>query len=229
MEVFRFVLSLLEAARLVKGKTIAVDATTLEANAAMRSIVRRDTGEAWDAYIRRLAEEEGIEKPADEDAKRLDRKWKKRVSNREWVSKTDPSARIMRMKDGRTHLAYKEEHAVDLETDAVVAVKVLPADQGDADELLGCAVQAELELADAGHEGSIQEVVTDRGYHKAETLADCAQAGVRTYIPERKQRGKRTWTEKPETWWRAFFANRRRVKGRRGGDTVPVRHRSGHR
>jgi transposase len=214
--VFRFVLGMLEEAGLLRGRTLAVDTTTLEANAAMRSIVRRDTGEGWAEYIRRLAQEDGIENPTDEDARRHDRKRKKKVSNSEWVSETDPEAKIAKMKDGRTHLAYKASHAVDLQSDAVVSVEIHPADVGDAQTLVELTCAAERELAEAGHEAPLQEVVADKGFHSAQALAECAAEGIRTYIPEPRSRGRRRWQGKPRAWREAVLGNRRRMKGTRG-------------
>ena len=131
---FQFVLQVAETKGLLKGKTIAVDSTTLEANAAMKSIVRRDTGEDWKAYVKRLMQEEGVieagEEPTVEEIARFDRKRKdKKVSNREWQSETDPDSRIAKMKDGRTHLAYKAEHAVDLESELILAAPVYHANE----------------------------------------------------------------------------------------------------
>ncbi len=124
-QVFAFVLSLVEAHGLLKGKTVGVDSTLLEANAAMKSIVRKDTGEDWEAYVRRLAEAEGVEIHNDNDLRKFDRKRKgKKTSNTEWESPSDPDARIMKMKKGYTHLSYKQEHVVDLETEVVLAVEV---------------------------------------------------------------------------------------------------------
>ena len=109
---------------LLKSKTVCIDATTLEANAAMRSIVRRDTGEGYEEFLRRLAEESGIATPTREQLAKLDRKCVKKGSNNDWVNPHDPEAEITQLKDGRTHLAYKAEHAVDLETGTVIAVTV---------------------------------------------------------------------------------------------------------
>ena len=134
-EVFTWVLGVLADRGLLQGKRIAIDATTLEANAAMRSIVRRDTGESYEEFLRGLAKASGIETPTREDLARLDRKRKKRTSNKEWKSPADEDARIAKMKDGRTHLAHKTEHAVDLDTGAVVAVTLQGADQGDTTTL----------------------------------------------------------------------------------------------
>ena len=213
--VFCFVLECAQEHGLLRGKTVAVDATFLEANAAMKSIVRRDTGENWGEYIKRLAEEEGVENPSDDDARRLDRKRKKSVSNEDWVSKTDPESRIMKMKDGRTHLAYKAEHAVDLDTDIVVAASIYRADHSDYDSAANTLDDANEHLAAVDEELAIEEVVADKGYHKAETLLECEQREIRTYIPERRASGRRNWKNKPTGTEHAFRANRRRVRGPR--------------
>jgi hypothetical protein len=141
--VFRWLLELLAEKGLLKGKTIRIDATTLEANAAMRSIVRRDTGEGYEDFLRRLAQESGIETPTREQLAKLDRKRAKKGSNEDWVNPHDPEAGITKLKDGRTHLAYKAEHAVDLETGAVVAVTVATGDAGDTATILETLPQAE--------------------------------------------------------------------------------------
>ena len=213
--VFRFVLECAQEQGLLKGKTVAVDATFLEANAAMKSIVRRDTGEGWGEYIKRLAEEEGVENPSDEDARRLDRKRKKSVSNEEWVSKTDPESRIAKMKDGRTHLAYKAEHAVDLDTDIVIAASIYRADHSDYDSAAVTLDDANEHLAAVDADLAIEEAVLDKGYHKVETLVECEQRGIRSYIPERKSSGRRKWKDKPAGSEHAFRANRRRIRGPR--------------
>jgi len=213
--VFRFVLECAQEQGLLKGKTVAVDATFLEANAAMKSIVRRDTGENWGEYIKRLAEEEGVENPSDEDARRLDRKRKKSVSNEDWVSKTDPDSRIAKMKDGRTHLAYKAEHAVDLDTDLVIAASIYRADHSDYDSLAVTLDDANEHLAAVDENLSIREAVMDKGYHKTDTLVECEQREIRTYIPERKASGRRKWKDKSAAHKHAFRANRRRVRGPR--------------
>src|SRR3974377_1259240 len=129
-EVFTWVLGVLADRGLLQGQRIAIDATTLEANAAMRSIVRRDTGESYEEFLRGLAKASGIEPPSREDLARLDRKRKKRMSNKEWESPAEEDARIAKMKDGRTHLAHKAEHAVDLDTGGVGAVTLAGADEG---------------------------------------------------------------------------------------------------
>jgi transposase len=225
-EVFGWVLGVLADRGLVKGKRIAIDATTLEANAAMRSIVRRDTGKSYEEFLRGLAKASGIETPSREDLARLDRKRKKRMSNKEWASPADGDARITKMKDGRTHLAHKAEHAVDLDTGAVVAVTLQGADLGDTvtvDATLSEAGMAVAELV--GREAEqhpedkpkinvegIEELVADKGYHSGAVLERVKSCEVRTYIPEKKQEGKRHWEGKAEEQ-QAVYQNRQRVRG----------------
>ncbi len=215
-KVFVFVLSLLEDHGLLRGKAVAIDATTLEANAAMKSIVRKDSGEDWKEYLQGLAKAEGIENPTDEDLRRLDRGRKdKKVSNEQWESPTDPDSRIAKMKDGRTHLAYKAEHAVDLASEAIVAATVTFADKSDPQSAPVTLSLAEANLVLAGSETKIAEAVMDKGYHDNGLLAGLAERGVRTYIPERRQKS-RCWTDKPVEYEQAFRANRRRVRGNKG-------------
>lgn len=215
-KVFMFVLSLLEGKGLLRGKTVAIDATTLEANAAMKSIVRKDTGEDWKEYLQGLAQAEGIQNPTEEDLRRLDRARKdKKVSNEQWESPTDPDSRIAKMKDGRTHLAYKAEHAVDVVSEAILATTVTFADKSDPESAEATLSLAEANLVLAGSENEIEEAVMDKGYHDVGWLAALAKRGVRTYIPERRQKTRR-WTDKPIEHERAFRANRRRVRGNKG-------------
>ena len=225
--VLGWVLSVLAEHGLLRGKTIGIDATTLEANAALRSIVRKDTGESYEQFLRKLAEESGIETPTRAQLARLDRKRPKKGSNEEWTHPHDPDARITKMKDGRTHLAHKAEHAVDMETGAVVAVTIQPANAGDtqtvhetleqAAEHIGAVAEAINDAADAElvqPDGPV-EVVGDKGYHSRDTLREIAEAGVRTYISE-PERGRQRWAgQRAEQ--HAVYANRRRVKGERGG------------
>ena len=154
--VFDWVLALIAEAGLVKGDRIGVDASTMEANAALRNIVRRDTGEGYREMLEHLAQESGIETPTADDLARLDRKRKgKKLSNQDWVSKSDPEAKIAKMKDGTTHLAYKPEHAVDLDTGAVVAAELHPADEGDTTTLCKtlAVAEANLKAVDGGPDG----------------------------------------------------------------------------
>ena len=217
-KVFVFVLGLLEQKGLLRGKTVALDATTLEANAAMKSIVRKDTGEGWKEYLRGLAKADGLENPTEEDLIRMDRKRKdKKVSNQQWESPTDPDSRITKMKDGTTHLAYKAEHAVDLRSEAIVATTVTFANKSDAQSAPATLALAEANLVLAGSETQVEEAVADKGYHDNGLMSDLSARGIRTYIPEKRQKN-RHWTDKPQEYQRAFRANRRRMrtdKGRR--------------
>ncbi|HXY51094.1 MAG TPA: transposase [Terriglobales bacterium] len=228
-EVFGWVLGRLADGGLLKGKRVAIDATTLEANAAMRSIVRRDTGESYEEFLRGLARASGMETPTREDLARLDRKRKKRMSNQEWKSPADGDARIAKMKDGRTHLAHKAEHAVDLDSGAVVAVTLQPADQGDTTTVDETLSEAGLAVAEQiGREaelrpdekpkvnvGGIEEVVADKGYHSAAVVERVTGYEVRSYIPEPKPQGQRHWEGKREQQ-QAVYGNRRRVRGEYG-------------
>ena len=153
--VFTWVQERLAAAGLLKGRTVAIDATTLEANAAMRSIVRRDTGETYQEFLTRLATESGITTPTREALARLDRRRKKRTSNTDWHTPSDPDAKITKMKDGRTHLAHKAEHAIDLDSGALVAVTLHGADVGDTTSL-GDTVVAAIEQAAAAQAGTVR-------------------------------------------------------------------------
>jgi transposase len=216
-QVFLFVLEVAAEQGLLRGRTVAVDATTLEANAAMKSIVRKETGEDWKEYLRRLAEEAGIENPTDEQLRRFDKKRKgKKVSNKEWQSSSDPDSRIVKMKDGRTHLAYKAEHVVDLDTDLVLTAEIYPADQADSETILTSVDAAQAKIDRVDGETDIQEAVADKGYHKAETLVELSvERGIRTYIPEPDRPHRRSWKDKPEGQQAAVYANRRRVRGDR--------------
>lgn len=228
-QVFGWVVGMLADAGLVKGKRVGIDATTLEANAALRSIVRRDNGESYEDFLKGLAHESGIETPTREDLARLDRKRKKKGSNEDWVNPHDPDARITKMKDGRTHLAHKAEHAVDMETGAVVTVTLQEADLGDTTtvkETLAEAGERVAELIEREAEatpleqpqvnlGGIEEVVADKGYHSGPVLEEMQAAGIRTYIPEKKQTGKRHWVGK-ENQQQAVYANRQRLQRPKG-------------
>ena len=215
--VFAFVLGLAQEKGLTLGKTVGVDATPLEANAALKTLVRRDSGDDYKAYLRQLAAAEGLEDPTDEELRRFDKKRKgKKLSNAEWVSPADPDSKITKMKDGTTHLAYKAEHVVDLKTELVLAAEIHPADQADSATVATSVATAELNLARADSPAEIDEVTADKNYHKLATLADFAAADYRTYIPETEQPYEHTWADKPAEQQRAYRNNRRRVRGRRG-------------
>jgi DDE family transposase len=214
---------------LISGKTAGVDSTTLEANAAMKSIVRRDTGENWQEYVTRLMKEEGViepeAEPTDEEVRRYDKSRKdKKVSNQEWVSSTDPESRITQMKDGRTHLAYKAEHVVDLKSDLVLGAEIYKADQGDPQTLVDSVMEAKVNLSEAGSSAQIREVPADKGYHAAATLELCDACSLRTYIPEPKRKHALKWEGKSSEYQRCVYNNRRRV--RRGKSKALQRLRS---
>jgi transposase len=217
--VFTWILQVLATADLIKGQTIGIDATTLEANAALRSIVRRDSGETYQDFLTRLAQASGIETPTRADLARLDRKRPKKGRNKDWRHPHDPDARITKMKDGRTHLAHKAEHAVDMETGAIVGVTVQGADQGDTTTIAETVTTAAEELeavavATDGETAVIDEIVADKGYHSNQVLVDLAALDLRTYIAE-PARGRRRWKHKAAAR-DAVYANRRRIRGRRG-------------
>jgi len=215
-EVFTFVLELAEKQGFFRGKLAGIDATLLEANAAMKSIVRRDTGDDWKDYVKKLAAEEGVEIKDDDDLRRFDRKRKnKKVSNKDWGSATDPDSRIMRMKDGRTHLSYKAEHAIDLETDLAIAAEIYFGDESDGNTIARTARRAQEQVSQIAGEDLLRDIVADKGYHTAQTLVDLGDQGLRTYFPEREDGYERRWTDKPEEQEKAYRANRRRVLGKR--------------
>ena len=224
-QIFTWVLERLAQGGLIKGKTIGVDSTTLEANAAMKSIVRRDTGESYTAYLKRLAEAEGVEASDHQAVRRMDRKRAKKMSNQDWESPSDGEAEITKLKDGRTALAYKAENAVDMETGAIVAVTRhggATADTATVKETVieaGIAVAGLIAEKTVGgkyevHPGGVQEVVADKGYHSNDVAVELTEFGVRTYIAE-PDRGSRNWDGK-EPAKKAVYANRRRLQGPRG-------------
>lgn len=227
-EVFTWVLKRLAEKGLLKGKTLGIDATTLEANAAMRSIVRRDTGDSYNEFLTKLAQASDIATPTREDLAKIDKKRKNKASNDDWMNPNDPDAKVAQMKDGRTHLAHKAEHAVDLQTGAIVAVTLQGADLGDTTTLWNTmeeSVENLREVTDDPRtapcvEGKIiAEVVADKGYHSNDTCRDMKDAEVRTYISE-PDRGRRVWVDddghRKSAEQAAVYANRRRVRGQRG-------------
>ena len=220
--IFTWTLGVLDSAGLIKGKTIGVDGTTLEANAAMKSIVRRDDARSYEEFMMDLAKTSGIETPTREDLARIDRKRKKKTSNDDWFNPNDPDAKVTKMKDGRTHLGHKQEHAVDMATGAVVAVTLQGANQGDTSTIEGTLEAAEANLAGArehaGDDSKMDdepaEVVGDKGYHSKMVVLALRLLGWRSYIAE-PRRGRQKW--KGEAAERdAVYANRRRKNGERG-------------
>ena len=224
--VMKWVLKILRKHGLADGQSVCIDATTLQANASMKSLVRRDTGLGYDEYLRQLAQAEGIENPTKEQRLRLDRKRKKKTSNEDWTNPNDPSARITKMKDGRTKLAYKAEHAVDLASGALLAVTVQPADRGDTKSYTETLDAAQRE-ANQSHSDGMEEVVMDKGYHSGAVMVDLAKREIRSYVPEPK-RGKRRWAGQAEQQ-RCVYANRRRVRANRSKRLQKLRGELGER
>jgi len=242
-QAFVSILGIVEQKGLLCGRVSGVDSTFLRADASMKTIVRRDTKESYPQFVQRLAEESGMENPTEEEARRFDRsRAGKRTSNEEWESTTDTDARIAKLKDGRTRLAYKSEHVVDLETGALVGVSVHSADCADTETLPETLADAEENLRSARNAGSEKNgdddtesdmtpedasageatdgeraVVADKGYNKAVLLRELREKGYRTYIPERRQKGKRHWTDKGgRDTALAFYGNRARIKRQKG-------------
>ncbi len=218
-EVFGWVLRVLADEGLLSGKTLGVDATTLEANAAMRSIVRRDTGEGYCEFLEGLAKESGIETPTREDLAKIDRDRKRKGSNDDWESPSDSDAGITKMKDGRTRLCHKAEHAVDMESGAVVAVTLHRGEAGDTSSVGATVEKTKENLGGLEAEGrikrpAVREAVTDKGYHSNDTLVDLADGEWRTYVSE-PRRGRRRWKGRGRER-DAVYSNRRRIRSPRG-------------
>ena len=229
-EVFTWILKVLAKHQLVDGKTAGIDATTLEANAAMKSIVRKASGESYDQFLTGLAKAAGIDTPTREDLAKLDKKRKHKASNDDWENPHDPDAKITKMKDGRTHLAHKAEHAVDMKTGALLAVTLQPANAGDTSTLLNTIIAATENLRELSDDPKIEdainpdwmsEAVGDKGYHSNGVMTDLAEIDIRSYISE-PDRGRRDWTDK-ELERDAVYANRRRIRGERGKELMRAR------
>jgi transposase len=228
-EVFGYILKILANHDLISGKTIGVDGTTLEANAALRSIVRRDNGQTYKEFLEQLAKESGIETPTREDLAKLDRKRKGKGNNDDWQNPHDPDAKITKMKDGSTHLAHKAEHAVDMGEGghgAILAVNVCDAVVGDTQTICDTINQASENLRAIIDDERVSEkisdtwaseTVADKGYHSNDTMCDLRAMQLRTYIAE-PDRGRRNWKDKDDGLDArdATYANRRRIKGERG-------------
>jgi transposase len=231
--VFRWVLKRLAEQGLLSGKKLGVDATTLEANAALRSMVRRDNGASYKEHVTQLMKAEGIEEPTPEQRQRFDRKRKKSLSSREWVNSHDGEVQITKMKDGRARLAYKTERAVDLDTGAVAALTVQSGDRGDMTSIrstlaeAGRAVtswagrkeQPDAAVSDVG----VQRVVADKGYHSRPALRALAEVGVETVITE-PERKRQRWTGQAAqqatvyaNWRRLQTKTAKALMRRRGG------------
>jgi len=220
--VFRWVIRILVEEGLLSGQTVSIDATTLEANAAMKSIVRRDNGQSYEENLKGLAQAAGIENPTREQLARLDRKRKKKGSNEEWQSPSDPDARITRMKDGRTHLAHKAEHAVDLSSGALLAVTLQPANEGDTTTIHQTVAEAQAAAREINERG-VEEIVADKGYHSGQVLKQLGEEAIRSYIPE-PERGRRKWRGEGKAMeQKRVYANRRRIRAVRGKRLQKIR------
>ena len=211
--VFQMVLEILEEKGLLKGKTIGIDATTLEANAALRSIVRRDDGRGYEEFLTDLAKESGIETPTRSDLAKIDKKRRKKGSNDDWTHPYDPDAQITKMKDGRTHLAHKAEHGVDMDSGAIMAVTLHGGAAGDTQTLSLTMAEASENAMSLGKEVPADWVM-DKGYHSNETMELMEEHELRGYVSE-PDRGRRRWKGK-ETARQGTYANRRRIRGKRG-------------
>src|SRR5215217_6733120 len=213
--VFAWVLQRLAEHGLIKGERIGGDASTMEANAALRTLVRRDSGEGYRAMLRRLAEESGIETPTADDLIRLDRRRQgKRLSNQDWTSPSDPEARVAELKDGRTRLAHKPEHAVALDTGAIVAAEIHLADRGDTATLPETLEAAEANLASveaAPTPRDPAELVADKGYHSRDGLKELEDGAWKSRIAEKKVPGVSRWRGDEEAR-RAVYNNRARLR-----------------
>jgi transposase len=219
-KVFGWVLNLVAERGLVKGERIGVDGSTMEANAALRTIVRRDSRETYRQMLTRMAQESGIETPTIDDLVRLDRKRKgKKLSNEDWTSRTDSDAKIARMKDGTTHLAYKPEHAVDLDTGVIVAAPIHPADEGDTATLDPTLEEAQKSLSALGLAPTSEEpceLVADKGYHSREGLKGLDGGVWKTRIAEPKPANGYLRWHGDEAARQAVYANRYRLKSEVG-------------
>lgn len=220
-QVFAFVLKIAAENKLVSGSRLGVDATMLEANAAMKSIVRRDSNDNWKSYVRRLMQEEGVidegDDPTDDELRRFDRGRKgKKVSNKEWKAQSDDDARIVKMKDGRTHFGYKAEHAVDLESEVILSAQVHHGTDSDTSTLLKSVVDAQLNLIRSECDAEVKDVAADKGYHSNQQITNCTAIGLRTYVAEPKLTTRRRWTDKADEVRTAVLNNRRRTQRQKG-------------
>lgn len=209
--VFQWVLKILRQEGLIEGKRISIDATTLEANAALKNIVHRDTGEKYEEYLKRLAQAAGIEKPRREQMARRDRKRKKKGSNKEWQSRSDPDARITKMKDGRTRLAYKAEHAVDLSTGALLSLTIHPADQGDTTTMWPTLQEAQAAARKSNGTG-VEEAALDKGYYSGAVLKKLQRRKIRSYIPEPEYKHRHWQGPGKRLEQKLVYANRYRIR-----------------
>ena len=226
-EVFGWVLALAAEHGLVKGERLGVDGSTMEANAALRTIVRRENGETYRQMLTRMAQESGVATPTIDDLVRLDRARKgKKLSNEDWTSPTDADAKIARMKDGTTHLAYKPEHAVDLDTGVIVAAPIHAADEGDTTTLKPTLEEAKKNLSAMGLAPTPEDpcdLVADKGYHSRAVLKDLDDGPWKTRIAEpRASKGYLRWQGDEEAR-AAVYGNRSRLRSGVGKQAMSKR------
>jgi transposase len=216
-KVFQFILRAAARKRLLWGEKLGIDSTTIQANASMKSIVRKDSGKGWKDYTKKLAKKAGLEDPTDAELRQFDKKRPgKKVSNDDWESPSAPDARITRMKNGTTRLAYKAEHAVDLESDLIVSATVHRGNAADTATVIDTAIDAAVNLEEAGCENEVEAIVADKGYHSPKVVIQAAEFGMQAYIPERASPAQRRWTGKDPAEKKAVYAARRRTKSEHG-------------
>jgi len=216
-EVFRFILRVAARKGLLWGENLGIDSTTIQANASMKSIVRKDSGKGWKDYTKKLAKKAGLDDPTDDELRQFDRNRPgKKVSNEDWENPNDLDARITRMKNGTTRMAYKAEHAVDLDSDLIVSATVHPGNAADTATVVDTAVDAAANLAEAGCENEVQAIIADKGYHSTKVVLQAAEFGMQAYIPERASSAQRRWVGKDPQAKRAVYAARRRTESEYG-------------
>ena len=209
-EIFQFILRVAVRKGLLWGDKLGIDSTTIQANASMKSIVRKDSGKGWKDYTRKLAKKAGLDEPTDAELRQFDKtRPGKKVSNDDWENPNDPDARITRM-------AYKAEHAVDLESDLIVSATVHPGNAADTATVIDTAIDAAVNLEEAGCENEVEAIVADKGYHSTNVVMQAAEFGMKAYIPERASPARRRWVGKDPREKKVVHAARRRTKSEHG-------------
>lgn len=212
-EVFQFILRVAARKGLLGGEKLGIDSTKIQANASMKSIVRKDSGKGWRDYTKKLAKKAGLDDPTDAELRQFDKtRPGKKVSNDDWENPNDPDARITRMKNGTTRMAYKGEHAVNLESDLIVSATVHPGNAADTTTVIDAAMN----LEEAECENEVEAIVTDKGYHSTKVLMRADEFGMLAYIPERADPKPRRWSGKDPSEKRTVYTARRRTKGEYG-------------
>ena len=209
-EIFQFILRVAVRKGLLWGDKLGIDSTTIQANASMKSIVRKDSGKGWKDYTKKLAKKAGLDEPTDAELRQFDKtRPGKKVSNDDWENPNDPDARITRM-------AYKAEHAVDLESDLIVSATVHPGNAADTATVIDTAIDAAVNLEEAGCENEVEAIVADKGYHSTNVVMQAAEFGMKAYIPERASPARRRWVGKDPREKKVVHAARRRTKSEHG-------------